>query len=100
MIRGTTPLHVFTLPINTALCKEIKITYAQDDHPVLMKKKNDCTLNGNTVSVRLTQQDTFLFDHEKNVQIQVRVLTLTGEALCSTVKRITVGRCLESEVLV
>lgn len=100
MIRGTTPLHVFTLPLDTALCSKIKIIYAQDDEIVLTKTNDECDLNGNTVSVRLTQKETFLFDSDKHVQIQVRVLTATGEALVSGIKCIDVGKCLESEVLV
>jgi hypothetical protein len=99
MIRGTTPTHVFTLPFDTALIREIKIIYAQNDNVVLEKKLAQCTLKGDTATVKLTQEETLLFNCHEYVQIQVRVLTLSGDALASTIERVSVGKCLENEVL-
>ena len=61
MIRGTTPVHTFELPFDTAEIKEINIAYAHNGVVVLTKEKADCSFEGNTVRVRLTQEDTLKF---------------------------------------
>ena len=99
MIRGTTPTHTFTLPIDTKLLTSIKITYAQDDRVIFSKNTEDCRLEGNTVKVTLTQEETFKFEADKHVQIQVRVLTNTGDLVSSSVMCVTVGKCLDGEVI-
>ena len=99
MIRGTTPTHEFVLPFDTSMCAQIKIIYAQDDKVILEKTASQCEMNGNNVSVKLSQEETFKFDCKKAVQIQVRVLTLGNEALTSSIKLVDVDKCLENEVL-
>jgi hypothetical protein len=99
MIRGTTPTHIFNIPFDTSLVDEVKVTYAQDDVVVLEKHTVDCTLEGATISVTLTQEDTFLFNCKKAVEVQIRVLTINGEAFASIVEKIGVSKCLDNEVL-
>jgi hypothetical protein len=99
MIRGTTPTHTFNIPFDTSLVDEVKITYAQDNVVVLEKHTSDCILDDATISVTLTQEDTFLFDCKKSVQVQLRILTKSGEALASVVEHIGVAKCLDNEVL-
>ena len=67
MIRGTTPTHTFNIPFDTSMVKEVKILYAQDVVKILEKKNGDCVLAGQSISVTLTQEDTFLFDNKKPV---------------------------------
>lgn len=100
MVRGTTPTHTYTLPFDTSIIKVVEITYAQLDAVIVKKTTDDCTLDGNTVTVRLTQEDTLQFDHRQNVQIQLRVLTKAGDALASEIRRVSVQQCLGNEVLV
>lgn len=97
---GTTPTHTFKLPFNTKVIKELKITYAQDGQIKLEKKIQDCTLNEDEVSIKLTQEETFLFDAIKNIEVQMRILTQVGDALSSDIRIIGAKRCLDSEVLV
>lgn len=99
MRQGTTPTHTFTLPFDTSTLSAVKITYAQSGEVKLQKKTPDCVLSGNTVTVELTQEDTFLFEADKTVLIQVRVLTLGGDALSSAPVRVSVYVCLDKEVL-
>lgn len=98
MIRGTTPTHLFNLPIDTALIDKIKITYAQNGVVVLTKEKEDCKFEGSTATVRLTQEDTLKFDASR-VQIQVRVLTTGGDAMASDIITKPCGEVLEEGVL-
>lgn len=98
MIRGTTPTHTYHMPFDTALIDKIKITYAQNGVVVLTKEKADCKIDGNAVTVRLTQEDTLKFDASR-VQIQVRVLTTGGDALASDIVTKPCKDVLEGGVL-
>lgn len=98
MIRGTTPTHTYHMPFDTALIDKIKITYAQNGVVVLTKEKADCKIDGNAVTVRLTQEDTLKFDASR-VQIQVRVLTTGGDALASVIVTKPCEEVLEEGVL-
>lgn len=99
MIRGTTPTHVYTLPLDTADIKKIRIIYKQVGRELVQKTEDDCELSGNTATVKLTQQETLMFNSGANVEIQVRVLTTGNDALASTVISVHAGRCLSEEVL-
>ena len=100
MIRGTTPTHTFKIPLDTSDVKSVMVIYGQNNVEIFRKETDACTLEGNSISVTLTQEETFKFNHNQDVQIQVRVLTLTGNALASSIKVVTVGQCLNSEVLI
>lgn len=99
-MRGTTPTHTFTLPLDASLIKAVKIIYAQEDKPIFCKRTADCVINGVTVEVTLTQEETFKFDCKKLVEIQLRALTVDGKALKSEPIIVTVSKCLDDEVLV
>ena len=99
MIIGTTPTHTFDIPFDTSEVKEVKITYAQNNVSILEKKTVDCTQAGKTISVTLTQEDTFKFDCKKPIEIQVRILTLNGDVLSTIPQTVGVCKCLDNEVL-
>lgn len=101
MKRGTTPTHTFTLPFDATLVAKARILYAQNDTVILRKEGSDITINGNTLSVRLSQEDTFKFTmgFTRYVEIQVRILTPTNDSLVSDIIRVPVERCLEEDVL-
>lgn len=99
MICGTTPTHTFTLPFDVDLIKSVRVIYAQDNQIVFVKNTEDCTLADNTVTVKLTQEETLSFDYKKAVEIQVRVLTADDESLVSGIKCVSVGRCLDEDVI-
>lgn len=99
MKRGTTPTHQFGLPFSVDLIDEVEITYCQSGKEVLKKYKNHCTLDGETVSTTLSQDDTFSFAEGVNVEIQIRVLTTDGVALASDIMCVSCKRCLSEEVL-
>lgn len=100
MNRGTTPTHTFTIPFDTSLIKEVKIIYSQDDEQVFCKRTADCELSGTDIKTTLSQEETFMFDCKKLVQIQLRVLTNGGDSLITPIITRTVGKCLDDEVLV
>lgn len=103
MKRGTTPTHVFTLPFDVGTVKAMQIIYEQkqgeEEAVTLMKSKSDCTLSGNTVTLRLTQEETLKFAYGFPVRIQMRVLTNSDDALTSRIMTVRVEDCLSDEVL-
>ena len=99
MIRGTTPTHTFTLPFDSSVISKVRILYSQNDELVFAKSDADATMDTNTISVVLSQQDTLSLDCHRPVDIQLRVLTKGGEALASDIIREKVDRCLDDEVL-
>lgn len=99
MFKGSTPTHIFDVSIDTSLIKEVKITYSQRDKEILVKRTEECTIGDGQIVTRLSQQDTFLFEGNMIVTIQVRVLTLGGDALIAEPIMMAVGKCLDNEVL-
>ena len=100
MFKGTTPTHIFEVELDTSTIKEVKITYSQRDQEVLVKRTEDCTIDSETISTRLSQEDTFLFEDNTLVTIQLRVLTTGGDALIAEPIIISIGKCLDDEVLI
>ncbi len=99
MIKGTTPLHTFSLPFDAENVKTIQITYAQENVVKLTKKNPDVEFTGNTASVKLTQEDTLKFNADRCVEIQVRVLTHGDDAFASDIIKTGCKRILDNEVL-
>ena len=99
MRRGTTPTHTFHLPFDADMDSKVRIIYAQNDEPVFTKETADCTMKDMSITTKLMQEETLMLDQRKNVQIQLRVITTTGDAMASNVITKGVLELLEDEVL-
>ena len=99
MRRGTTPTHQFVLPFNTELITAAEITYCQGDQIILQKTEEDCVMQETLVSITLSQQDTFKFKENTNVDIQIRVRDKNGTVFASDIMRVSCQSCLSEEVL-
>ena len=99
MIRGTTPTHRFELPFSVENVSDALIVYSQNGEEVLRKTVRHCHMVDKTLSVDLTQEETFRFRCDRKVRVQVRVLTNDGRAMASNVLNIDVGECLSDDVL-
>lgn len=99
MRRGTTPTHIFTLPFSTDNIQNATIVYAQKDCVVLSKTMSNLSFNDNTIELKLTQEDTLKLA-PCVVDIQIRVLTRSGDALASSIMSDMVYDSLSDEVLV
>lgn len=95
---GTTPTHTFEVPFPVDTIEDVRIVYEQAGVEVLVKEKYDCEMAGNQISVKLTQEETFLFDSKLSAKAQVRVLTVNGDALASDIIRFEISRVLGEEV--
>lgn len=100
MHKGTTPKHTFKIPFKTETIAILRVTYAQRDEIVVEKTEADCTLEGDEIIVKLSQEETLSFDENEFVKIQIRIITTDGEALVSNKIRLSVGDVLNKEVLV
>lgn len=104
MYRVTTPTHKFTLPIQTSTCKEIQVTYKQDEVSLIKHYQNNTlpegmTLNGKEVIVQLTQEETKAFKPGSGIYAQVRVLTNDELAYASQMFNVFVDNVLNEEIL-
>lgn len=99
MIRGSTPTHTFNCKLDPELIHKVRILYSQNNVLVLKKEDSDCIKDGQKVVVKLTQEDTLTFKEGK-VEIQLRVLTSTGESIPSKIHVVPVSKLLENEVFV
>lgn len=99
IVRGTTPTHTFTLPMDCSELRTIQVVYAQGESVIIRKEDGDLTCEGRRASCTLTQADTLSLEEELRCEIQVRALTAGGVALASQILREDVGRCLDDEVL-
>lgn len=100
MIRkGTTPTQVFILPFESSKITAAKITYKQGNDIVLEKRLNDCVVDTDKISVRLSQEDTFKFLSTKPVQIQLRAVTVGGDVLATKIYQEQVEQSLDEEVI-
>lgn len=99
MRRGTTPTHIFTLPFDTGMVANVRITYTQNGRVVLNKTKEDASLIGKTITLKLTQADTLSFSDRSNVEIQLKVKTTEGKVLVSDIWNVCPLRVLDEEEL-
>lgn len=97
MIRGTTPTHTFTLPLDVDTIDEVHIIYSQLGEVKIRKTKKDCVMCGNKISLKLSQCETLKFIHT-SVDLQIRILR-QGTVLASKVFRLNCDKCLENEVI-
>lgn len=73
--------------------------YAQYDQLLFKKERADCVLTGDTIEVTLSQEETLLFNENVHVQVQLKVLTVSGTVLATNVYVVDVGTVLDGEVL-
>lgn len=99
MIRGTTPQHTFLFPFDPATCSEIIVTYQQKGIDVLEKTLPDMTIDStaNTVSYRLTQEETLGFD-EGFVRLQVKA-KVGNNVMASAIMNVPATEILNEEVI-
>lgn len=99
MRRGTTPTHTFTIPKYIQGVKRFRVCYAQNGRIVLKKTGDGPLVSDNKITVDLTQEDTFMFEPDAIVRIQIRILTEDDKSIVSDIIKVSVRDCLDNEVL-
>lgn len=73
IIRGTTTDITFTTGLDCTALDLLEVTFSQADNVVLTKKITDCNIDGDKITVSLTEEETLLFDCHKNpIEMQIR----------------------------
>ena len=96
--RGTTPKIVFTLPFTASALESVYITFSQGRAETLILHGDRITAEGNTLTVHLTQDETLRFVN-KQVEIQIRAIDTTGNAIASKIITADVARILQNGVI-
>lgn len=100
MIRGTTPTLLFTLPFDVNMIQVCSIAFAQNNKLVLEKQLEDCNITDkNTLSLKLTQEDTLLFKDSILTEIQLRVKTDSNDAIASNIIKVSTDKILKDGVI-
>jgi hypothetical protein len=79
--------------------EKVRVYYAQKDVLKITKTEADVEMDGNTISLRLTQEDTFLLEGNKMTLIQLRVVTKNGDSFVSDIVTVVTEQCLSDEVV-
>lgn len=100
MIRGTTPRITFTTNIDCSGLDKLEVTFSQMGDVVLTKKITDCIIEGYRITVPLTEEETLMFDDNKNpVDMQIRAgageSRIASNIMHTTAKKILREGCLE-----
>lgn len=99
MTPGATPTHTFNLPISTDEIAALRITYEQDGKILFQKKKDECELKDKQVKVKLSQEETLLFDSNVIVRIQLKGRTTGDDVIISKVIKKPTNIVLDKEVI-
>lgn len=99
MIRGTTPTHIFSIPFETELIKDVRVIYAQNSEIVIEKTIKSCRLNDHELIVSLSQDETLKFNHTRPVEIQLKINMVDTSVVASNIMLVDVGKVLSDEVM-
>ena len=100
MRRGTTPTVTITVHgCDLSEFETIFVTFRQGT-TLLDKTGGDLEIEGNKISVLLTQLDTLIFDSSKRtVEIQIRAVNEGGVAVASNIRQIPIDAILKEGVI-
>lgn len=99
MIQATTPTFILTLPDTVDLTVIEHMYFSLEQGAIeLLKTDDDLAIDGQTVSVYLTQADTAQFNTGKAL-IQLNWTYADGSRACSNIVTVNVGLNLIKEVV-
>ena len=102
MIKGTTPTLQFKLSIDTSTIQaaEIVVQYVDNNkETTIVKTLSACEVTQNTITTRLTQEETLQLPAPSVVYIQLRVLLNDRTALATEIQEVPVKRLLKEGVI-
>jgi hypothetical protein len=99
MTPGATPTHTFNVPIDAEEIAAVRISYEQNGKILLSKNKEDCTLSGKQIIVKLSQEDSLKFDSNVIVRIQLKIRTTGDDVIISDIIKKTTNIVLDKAVI-
>lgn len=99
MVQGTTPTFKLTLPdsVDPSQFHKIVFSFEQDDTKI-KKTESDLVIEGQTISVFLTQQETLSFKVGR-AELQLNWLYADNTRACSEIAYVDITRNLLKEIL-
>ena len=102
MYKGTTPTFTLTLPetVDLSTASNVYVTFKKND-VILTKTGEDLSIDRNTVSVFLTQEETLAFP-DGQIRLQINWTYVEGNTMkraCSEVANVYFQQNLKPEVL-
>ena len=98
MMRGTTPTLTFTVPFDVSTAKKLWITFSQNNREIFTIDKEDCEIDGETITTVLSQTQTLALSGNCLVKIQMRA-SFSGSnndrAVASDIVTVTVNELLK-----
>ena len=86
-------------PVDPSTYEKILVTFSQNNAQILVKQKTDLTLLSDGVKVKLTQEETALFDAPGTALLQLRAYTSQYNAPGSKMWAIDVYPTNNEEIL-
>ncbi len=107
IIRGTTQTHYFEFPFNQTEVKNLSVVYFQNKYVKIRKELSDVEFDDGSLVVKLSQEDTYGFDHvgipsipvQSLIKIQIKILLNDGSVYVSDPIRERLYDVLEEEVI-
>lgn len=100
MTRGTTPTYRFALPFAADTLSRWCISFSQRGVEKICVDSGQGTVDGDGLSVTLTQEQTLALEAGVDAQVQLRaVLASTGEAIASEILTMAVQPVLHEGVI-
>lgn len=99
--RGSTPTHVFNVPIDLTNATSVFVTYKQIDGMVTVERNKSQldSITATKITVSLTQAETLSFTERVKCEVQIRAKLSDGSALVSNEIAFKVGKTLKSGVI-
>lgn len=103
MFKGTTPSLILTFDDNFDVdfsdARSVVVTFSTDYRKVILEKADEeLTIDGNTITIDFTQEETLSFTAGKML-IQVNAYFDDGTRICSDIQKITWEDNLKNEVM-
>ena len=100
MYRGTTPTLTFKIPIQTGQITALSVAIKQDGVLRLDKGLEDVTMDGDTISLTLTEDETLALRASENMPLRVQLRVGVGDTrMASQVFEMTVDEILRDGAL-
>lgn len=99
IIRGTTPTLEFVMPFDVKDMPALYITFKQRGETILEKSAEDVQCNGDTITLKLTQDETLKMHTGQDSYVQIRAKSNAGDAVASDIIPLTIHRVLKDGVI-
>lgn len=96
---GGTPDCEFKIPFIEAEISDFIVSFSQKGNVLVRKRKKDCIVKDNHISVHISQEESLKFDYNNIIEMQIKVKMLNGKVRPSNIMFDTPEKCIDKEVV-